>query len=97
MKKKVYVSIPITGKEYKEQYNHAFNVKVLLEMKNMEPVSPFDLVKDPHTPYSECMGHCIQALLDCDTIYMCKGWNQSKGCMAELQIALIYNKEIIIE
>ena len=30
-----------------------------------------------------------------DAIYMCEGWQNSKGCMAEFEVARVYGKEII--
>lgn len=95
--KKVYVSIPITGENYKDQHNHAFIAATNLAQKSYEVVTPFDVVKSPSTPYSEAMGKCIEVLLDCDAIYLCKNWQNSKGCMAELQVALVYGKEVITE
>ena len=43
------------------------------------------------------MGKDIEALLECDAIYMCEGWQNSKGCMAEFEVARIYGKEIMFE
>ena len=39
----------------------------------------------------------IEALLECDAIYLCEGWQNSKGCMAEFEVARIYGKEIMFE
>ena len=95
--KKVYVSIPITGENYNDQRNHAFVVATNLAQKGYEVITPFDIVQSTDTPYNEAMGKCIAALLDCDAIYLCRSWMRSKGCMAELQTALIYGKEVITE
>lgn len=35
------------------------------------------------------------ALLECDAILMMPGWSASKGCMAEFEVAKIYNKELL--
>lgn len=95
--KKVYVSIPITGEDYNDQRNHAFVVATNLGVKGYDTVTPFDLIKNAATPYNEAMGKCIEALLECDAICLCKGWNNSKGCRAELQVALVYGKDVITE
>lgn len=95
--KKVYVSIPISGEDYNDQRNHAFVVATDLGVKGYDTVTPFDINPQPTTPYNEAMGKCIEALLDCDAICLCKGWNQSKGCRAELQVALVYGKDVITE
>lgn len=95
--KKVYISIPISGENYNDQRNHAFVVATNIAQKGYEVVTPFDIVKSPHTPYSEAMGMCMKELLECDAICLCKGWRKSKGCTAELQIALVYGLEVMAE
>lgn len=52
---KVYVSIPISGENYTDQRNHAFVVATNIAQKGYKVVTPFDIVKSPHTPYSEAM------------------------------------------
>lgn len=95
--KKVYVSIPITGENYNDQRIHAFVVATNLVQKDHEIITPFDVVRSVNTPYNEAMSKCIAALLDCDVIYLCKNWQKSKGCLAELQTALVYGKEVMVE
>lgn len=95
--KKIYVSLPITGNVLQDQKNHAFVVSVDLAQKDWDVVTPFDVVLDPLTPYNQAMGKCIEALLECDAIYMCKNWQSSHGCRAELQTAIIYEKEVVTE
>lgn len=95
--KKIYVSIPITGENYNDQRNHAFIVATNLAQKGYEVITPFDIVSDCTTPYDKAMGKCIEKLLQCDVIYMCIGWEKSKGCKAELQTALVYGLEVITE
>lgn len=94
---KVYISVPITDLNYNDQRYHAFNAASTLGLKGYDVITPFDIIKDPSTPYNECMGKCIEQLLQCEAIYLCKGWRQSKGCNAELQVALIYGLEIMSE
>lgn len=95
--KKVYVSIPITGEDYNNQRNHAFVVATNLAQKGYDVVTPFDIIKNVCTPYNECMGKCIERLLECDAIYLCRDWQASQGCKAEMQVALVYGKEVMTE
>lgn len=95
--KKVYVSLPITGEDYNDQRNHAFVVATNLGLKGYDVITPFDFIKNLNTPYNECMGMCIKELLECDAIYLCRGWQSSKSCVAEMQVALIYEKEMMTE
>ena len=97
MMKKIYVSIPITGKNYIDQRNYALYVATNLAQRGYDAVTPFDIVKDPTTSYNRSLGMCIESLLDCDTIYMCSGWEKSLGCRAELQVAMVYGKEVMTD
>ena len=95
--KKVYVSIPISGENYVDQRNHAFVVSVNLAQKGYEVITPFDIVKNVETPYNQAMGKCIAELLGCNTIYLCTGWQNSQGCKAELQTAIVYGLDVLVE
>lgn len=64
----------------------------------LEIITPFDVNEnEDKDSYARKMGNDIEALLECDAVYMCKGWQDSKGCMAEFEIARIYGKKIIFE
>ena len=60
-------------------------------------ITPFDVCPEPDKPYSYYMGKDIEVLLECDAIFLCEGWQNSKGCMAEFEVARIYGKEIMFE
>lgn len=94
---KVYISIPIIGENYNDQRNHAFIAATNLGLKGWDVVSPFDVTPRANMTANEIAGKHFEVLLNCDAIYLCKGWQQSKKCQAELQIALVYGKEIITE
>lgn len=96
MKKKMYISLPITGRQLDEVREYAENMKQHWEKLRYDVITPFDVSPDPDKPYSFHMGKCIEALLECDEVYFCLGWQRSKGCMAEFEIARIYGKEILI-
>lgn len=94
---KVYVSIPVTGKDYDEQIEHAEEVVKRLAKEGHSAVTPFDIVKSPDTPYNEAMGKCISELLGCEAIFMCDQWPASRGCCAEYQVARVYGKVVMRE
>lgn len=96
MKKKVYLSLPITGRPLEEARVYARVVKKELQLQGCEVITPFEVCPDSEEPYSRLMGRSIEALLECDAVYFCIGWQRSKGCMAEFEIARIYGKEIFI-
>lgn len=95
-KKKLYLSLPISGRKLEAAKEHARLTKMYLASLDYEVITPFEVCPNPEEPYSWLMGQCIEAMLECDVVYFCIGWQHSKGCMAEFEIARIYGKEILI-
>ena len=104
--KRIYLSLPIknTGYTTKERMKYADEVRRLLELRygvrneNVIVSTPFDVDEnEDKDSYARKMGNDIEALLECDAIFLCEGWQNSKGCMAEFEVARIYNKQILFE
>ena len=104
--KRIYLSLPIknTGYTTKERMKYADEVRRLLELRygvrneNVIVITPFDVNEnEDKDSYARKMGNDIEALLECDAIFLCEGWQNSKGCMAEFEVARIYNKQILFE
>lgn len=93
-KKKLYISLPITGRVLKAVQEQAAYIKQIWSDK-YDVITPFDINPDQDKPYSYYMGRDIEVLLECDAIFMAPGWVTSKGCCAEFQIATIYGIKII--
>ena len=105
-RKRIYISIPISGHDLEEVKEKARDIRewVLWDVFGSrkcrirpDVITPFDVCPEPDKPYSYYMGKDIEALLECDAIYLCEGWQNSKGCMAEFEVARIYGKEIMFE
>ena len=107
---KVYLSLPISGQPTKERMAYAEQVKRDLKCAyrrawgyskfgdKLNIITPFDVNEnEDKDSYARKMGNDIEALLECDAIYLCEGWQKSKGCMAEFEVARIYGKEIMFE
>ena len=107
---KIYISLPISGQPTKERMAYAEQVKKELECTyrrcwgyskfgdKLNIITPFDVNENENKDsYARKMGNDIEALLECDAIYLCEGWQDSKGCMAEFEVARIYGKEIMFE
>lgn len=95
-KEKIYISIPITGFPVKEVREKADRVKGMLSREGWDVVSPFDIYAGKNPTYADYMSADIRALMDCDAIYMCKGWAKSCGCSIEIATARAlkeYNKK----
>ena len=105
-RKRIYISIPISGHDLEEVKEKARDIRKFLLLdefdwekgwNSTDVITPFDVCPETGKPYSYYMGKDIEALLKCDTIYLCEGWQNSKGCMAEFEVARIYGKEIMFE
>lgn len=96
-KKKIYISLPITGRDFDEVESEILYVSGVLEMKGYHVVTPidFDVNPDLDKPYHELLGNDIKALMECDEICLCPGWEKSKGCQLEHFAAKLWDKEIM--
>ena len=94
---KIYISIPISGHDLEKVKEKVRKARIWVSYWYQDVITPFDVCPEPDKPYSYYMGKDIEALLECDAIYLCEGWQNSKGCMAEFEVARIYNKQILFE
>lgn len=96
-KKKIYISLPITGRDFDEVESEILYVSGVLEGEGYRVVTPidFDVNPDLDKPYHELLGNDIKALMECDAICLCPGWEKSKGCQLEHFVAQLWDKEII--
>ena len=97
MSKKIYLSIPISHLNYDDQKEHAEKVARFLEEMGFEVLLPFNngVPKEAHD--SVHMRADFKMLLECDAIFMCKGFEDSRGCRDEFTIAADCHMEIIYE
>lgn len=107
--KKIYISLPITGKE--ETYEQRLNAAVAY-VKEMYPeyvwiVTPKDLAEDleemyktlyhDKPQYKDYLLRDLKEIWDCDAIFMCSGWDESKGCQAEYAFARAIGIDILFQ
>ena len=92
---KIYISGPITGDpNYKEKFDKAeTSLNNNYDVVNPTKVVPFDENKT----WSDYMREDIKVLLECNAIYMMKGWQKSKGATLEFIIAKHLDMTIIYE
>lgn len=69
----------------------------MLQARGFITVNPIKLVENPHTPWQEAMDICIASLKECDAIYLLPCYEDSKGAMMELDIALNAGHKIYYE
>lgn len=96
-KTKVYISLPISGHDIEQVKKRAEEVKQRIQNDRVEVITPFDVCNEKDRPYSYYMGRDIEALIECDGIYVCNGWHSSKGCQAEVHVAVVYDKKMVFE
>ena len=94
MRKRIYISLPITGRDIEQVEASCIFAKAAIERHGFEAVSPLEASPDPDSSYEEHMGRDITALLGCDGVLFLDGHEASKGCMLEMQAALIYGKKV---
>lgn len=81
---RVYISIPITDKDEQKQREHADLTKAMLSRVGHTPISPFDIYAGKNPKYEDYLCYDLRALADCDAIYLCEGWQFSRGCRIEV-------------
>ena len=94
---KVYISLPITGHDIEEVEASCIYASGVIQAKGHTPVSPLDVSPDSDATYAEHMGNDIEALLNCDAVLFLPGYQKSKGCRLEYEVAVIYGKEMYFD
>ena len=84
---KVYISLPITGKDLQEQKSYARHVASFLSEVGFTPVNPFNNGLGNDASYEEHIKADLKLMLGCDAIMLCDGWLLSKGCVLENHVA----------
>lgn len=82
-KKKVYISLPITGHNIKDVEKRCKSASELIEQLGFEAVSPLEVSSNPDASYEEHIGRDITALLQCDAVLFLEGWHLSNECSLE--------------
>lgn len=85
---RVYISGPITGRPDGNQAAFYSAAERLIE-EGALPVNPHDVgyLLPPGSSWLDYMRVDIKALVDCDEIYMLRGWWRSRGARLEWVIA----------
>lgn len=102
--KKCYICLPIAGKE-DDVFIRADRAKTLIKWFGMEPVCPLEVndqnkdnIDTHNNDVAKFMGNDIRILIgECDAVFVCNGWENSKGCNVEIECAKQYKKDIFWE
>lgn len=88
MKQRIYISIPISGLDQNKVREKADLIKAKLSREGYDVINPFDVYAGKNPTYEDYICYDLQAMLCCDAIYFCKGWNLSCGCNIEHDVAM---------
>lgn len=93
---KIYISGKISGMESlaPELFYHA---EKHLQLKGFEPVNPMAICHEHDKSWHSYMKRDIQALCDCEAIYMLHNWTESKGAIIEHSLALLLGMKIFYQ
>lgn len=89
----LYISGPITGiKFYRRNFRRAEKYLAKKGFSVINPVTVGDTLDIPKSmpealAYKKYMKADLRAMLDCDGIYLLKGWENSKGAKIERYVA----------
>ena len=93
-KKKVYISLPISGYDLDERKETALAMEVIFCGRGYDVFNPFNNGLPDKASTYEHMKADIKALLDCDVIMFMHNFNKSAGCHTELCVAMACCMEI---
>ncbi len=97
----VYVSIPITGLDEQKQREKASTIESELKSRGYKTINPFTISDNIHCDnlsYKDYLWSDINNIFNhSDAIFMCNGWHESRGCLAEFHVAKAIGLEIIFE
>lgn len=94
---KVYISIPISGRDIAEVREHADLIKASLSRVGHKVINPFEIYAGNNPTYADYLCSDLRALADCDAIFLCKGWQFSRGCRIERNFADEFLLQIMYE
>ncbi len=101
MKKRVYISGPISGHDKEESKARFQRAEYELISKGYEVFNPMMNGLPFNAPTSKHMLVDLNELTRVDkpydVIYLMKGWNHSAGCWTEFKVALAIGLEVLAE
>lgn len=96
-KERIYISGAIAHHHLEERRRVFAAAARYLSLKGYEPVNPFLNGLPQPGDWREHMRRDIALLLDCDSIYMLRGWELSKGAKLELDVASSCGIKVLFE
>lgn len=90
---KIYISLPISGKDESKQRQIAKMWQRYFEAQGHIVSNPFDIYDRlikliPNPSLQVIMVEDLAELMTNDAIFLCNGWENSKGCLEEVELAI---------
>ena len=96
-KKKIYISLPISGYDLEERKELAMQTEVRLRSHGYDVFNPLGDKWESGLTTQDYMKRDLKELLECDTIIFMTGFNKSAGCHTELCVAMACGMDIWFE
>lgn len=96
-KKKIYLSLPISGYDLDERKDTALQMEIKLKARGYDVFNPLGDQWISGLSTHDYMKGDIRALIDCDAIMFMSGFNRSAGCHTELCVAMACGLDIYFE
>ena len=96
-KRKVYISLPISGYDIEERRDTAMKMEIRLRGCGFDVFNPLGDGWVYGLTTQQYMKRDLKALLDCDVIMFMHNFNKSAGCHTELCVAMACGMEIWFE
>lgn len=96
MARRIYISLPISHYDLEERKQYAQKIERALS-QFYEVVNPFNNGVPDTENWRVHMKKDLEMLLTCDKIFMCKGFEVSKGCKLELDVATSCGLGVVYE
>lgn len=95
----IYISGPVTGMpDYNRAAFHKAWEELAIALPDCVVINPTAIIQPQDGwDWSDYMREDLHFLLDCDTIYMLKGWQNSKGAVIEHNLAVALGYIVIYE
>lgn len=94
---KVYISGPISGGDIRKRKKMFDEAAGKLRKQGFQPVSPFANGLPADASYGDHMRADLKMMLDCDAIYMLRGWSSSRGAVIEKKVAAACGMTILYQ
>lgn len=99
-KKKAMICQPMRGLTDEEILSKRNEAKTFLENLGYEVVNTFFDQSESEGIKNRplyCLSKALSKMADCDTVYFCRGWEDTRGCVIEHNAAAEYGLNILDE